>query len=273
MATRTVNLDPAARPPARRRASAKQGRGRRPLRALIGVAVAIGIWAAITESGAVDTRNVATLGAIVSGAADSWHDLLSSVGATLETWAIGLAFASIAGAVLGLGVGLSRWADAASDVVVRMMRPMPSLALIPIAILIAGLGITMTAGLVAFASFWPVFINARYAVRQIEPRLLDTGKVMGLRHLRLIWHVVVPATAPLIATGIRISAGLAIVVTVSVELVAGTGGLGGYVLIAQQNGATGQMYAGIVAGGMLGWLLNMIFARLARMASPWEAAR
>jgi ABC-type nitrate/sulfonate/bicarbonate transport system permease component len=239
----------------------------------VGVAVAIGIWALITSVGAVDTHNVATVGAVLSGAADSWHRLLGSVGATLEAWAIGLGVATAAGVIAGIAVGLSRWADAATDVTVRMMRPMPSLALIPVAIIVAGLGLKMTAGLVAFASFWPVFINTRYAVAQIEPKLLDSGRAIGLGRNGLIWHVVLPATTPAIITGVRVAVGLALVVAVSVELVASTGGLGGYVLVAEQGGATGQMYAGIIAGGILGWLLNVIFTRLAGALTPWQANR
>jgi NitT/TauT family transport system permease protein len=245
---------------------------RRRRRAAIGVGVVIGSWAVITSSGAVNTDNIPTVAAVVHGAADSWQDLLSSLGATLESWALGLAIATVAGATLGLLVGLSQWADSATDVIVRMMRPLPSLALIPLAILVAGLGVKMTSGLVAFAAFWPVFINSRYAVRQIEPRLLDSGRVVGLGRWGLIRRVVIPATAPAIATGVRISVSLAIVVTVSVELVVGTGGLGGYVLAAEQSGATGQMYAGVVMGGILGWVLNLLFLAAARVLMPWQAA-
>ena len=154
-----------------------------------------------------------------------------------------------------------------------MMRPLPSLALIPVAILIAGLGVTMTSGLVAFAAFWPVFINTRYAVHQIEPKAarlrsrsrpasVGPGPAGGTP----------PAAAPSMATGVRVSVGLAVVVTVSVELVAGTGGLGEYVLVAQQSGNAGEMYAGVVAGGFLGWGLNVAWRVAADALMPWQAA-
>lgn len=239
---------------------------------MAGVAVAIGIWAALTSGGIVKTANLPTVGAVVTGVAGSWHSLLSGLTGTLESWAIGLCVAAVAGAALGLFVGLSRLAEASTEVIVRMMRPLPSLALIPVAILIAGLGVTMTAGLVAFAAFWPVFINSRYAVHQIEPRLLDTGRALGLRRWGLIRRVVLPAAAPAMATGLRISVGLAVVVTVSVELVAGTGGLGGYVLVAEQSGNIGQMYAGVIAGGILGWALNSLSLIVTRRLIPWEQA-
>ncbi len=247
-------------------------RWRRGVRAVIGVGVAIGLWAVITASGAVDTTVFPTVPAFVSALADSWRDLLLSFGPTLQSWALGMVVGAALGITLGVIVGRFYWADASTDIIVRLLRPLPSLALIPIAVLLAGLGITMTASLVAFASFWPIFINTRYAVRQIEPRLLDSGRAVGLSGWSLVRLVIAPAIAPAVVTGIRISVGIAIVVTVSVQLVAGTGGLGGYVLSAQTNGLTDQVFVGVAAGGLLGWLLNGLFLVVARKLMPWQAA-
>ncbi len=237
-----------------------------------GIAAALGLWALLTQTGLLSSDEFPTIQAVVAALGSSAGPLLSSLGTTLESLLLGLAIASAAGAVLGVAVGTSVWADAATDVIVRMARPLPSLALIPIAILLAGLGTTMTSGLVAFAAFWPVFINARYAARQVEPLQLDTGRALGFGRWELIWRVVVPSVAPAIATGVRVAAGIATVVTISVELVAGTGGLGGYVMHAQEGGATAMMYAGIVVGGLLGWLLSVGIGALARKALRWDAA-
>jgi NitT/TauT family transport system permease protein len=256
--------------PTRRR---RAGPGlRRRVRGATGVGVVLVVWALLTETGVFDTQNLPTIPAVAGALGGSATDILSSLGTTLESMFIGLVIASVAGSVIGLAVGLSAWADAATDVIVRMMRPMPSLALIPVAILLAGLGTTMTAGLVTFAAFWPVFINARYGARQVEPRLLDTGRALHFRRWGLIWRIVVPSTAPAIATGVRIAVSMALVVTVSVELVAGTGGLGGYVLSAEQGGSIPQMYAGIIVGGAVGWLLNLAFTAASGRVLRWEAA-
>ncbi len=247
-------------------------RWRRGVRAVVGVGVAIGLWAVITASGAVDTTVFPTVPAFVGALADSWRDLLLSFGPTLQSWALGMVIGAALGITLGVIVGRSYWADASTDIIVRMLRPLPSLALIPIAVLVAGLGITMTASLVAFASFWPIFINTRYAVRQIEPRLLDSGRAVGLSGGSLVRLVIAPAITPAVVTGVRVSVGIAIVVTVSVQLVAGTGGLGGYVLSAQTSGLTNQVFVGVAAGGLLGWLLNGLFLVAARRLMPWQAA-
>ena len=242
----------------------------RRMRGVVGVGIALLIWALVSLSGLVSTQDLPGIPAVAAALAGSSGEIGASLGTTLSALLAGLAIAAVAGSVLGVAVGLSVWADAATDVIVRMMRPLPSLALIPIAILLAGLGIEMTAGLVAFAAFWPVFINARYAARQVEPRLLDTGRCLGFSRWALVTRIVVPSTAPAIATGIRVAVGIATVVTVSVELVAGTGGLGGYVLAAEQGGSLPQMYAGIVVGGILGWALNQIFAIASRRVLRWE---
>ena len=244
----------------------------RRARPVIGIAAALALWALLTQTGLLSPSDFPTIQAVAAALGSSWGQLLPSLGATLESLLIGLAIASAAGAVLGVAVGISMWADAATDVIVRMARPLPSLALIPIAILLAGLGTTMTVGLVAFAAFWPVFINARYATRQVEPQLLDAGRALGFGRWELIWRVVVPSVAPAIGTGIRVAAGLATVVTISVELVAGTGGLGGYVMRAQEGGATAMMYAGIVVGGLVGWLLSAGIGVLSGKALRWDAA-
>jgi ABC-type nitrate/sulfonate/bicarbonate transport system permease component len=236
------------------------------------VVVAFAIWALVSRTGLVSANDLPTIPAVAQAFGTSWSPILAGLGTTVEGLFLGLAIAAVAGAVLGVLVGLSLWADAATDILVRMMRPMPSLALIPIAILVAGLGTEMTAGLVAFAAFWPVFINTRYAANSVDPRYVDTARSLGFSQWELVRRVVLPSVAPGFGTGLRISAGVAIVATISVELVAGTGGLGGFVLSAEQGGATAQLYAGLIVGGVLGWLLNLVLSTLTRRLMPWQAA-
>jgi ABC-type nitrate/sulfonate/bicarbonate transport system permease component len=264
--------------PARKPLSARRGRrwirrwARRWARPVAGVAAALALWELLTETGILDRRNIPTVQAVAAALSGSAGAIGSSLATTLESLFIGLIIASVAGAVLGIAVGLSTWAEAGTGVIVRMMRPLPSLALIPIAILVAGLGTTMTSGLVAFAAFWPVFINARYGTRQVEPRLLETGRALAFSRRELIWRVVLPSVAPAVTTGIRIAVGMATVVTVSVELVAGTGGLGGFVVDAQQGGSVPLMYAGIIVGGIIGWLLNLAVGAVTSRVLAWDTA-
>lgn len=210
---------------------------------------------------------VATFTAIIKNAGK----LSSATLGTLEAWALGIAAAAIAGILIGTLVGRSHVADAATETLVRMMRPLPSLALIPIAILVAGLGLKMTAGLVSFAAFWPIFINARAGVRQVDNRYLESAGALGLNRWELIRLVILPAAAPMIASGIQVAISLALVVTVSVELVGGTGGLGEFVLVAQQGNATATMFSGVIVGGLIGWALNAIYLKIIDQVLPWKS--
>lgn len=234
-----------------------------------GVVVAVAVWELVSVSGVVTNQALASVPATGRALASHAGSLASAAGGTLEAWAVGLAIAAVAGTVLGTLVGRSRMADASTEILVRMMRPLPSLALIPIAILVAGLGLKMTAGLVAFTSFWPVFINTRYGVRQVDNLFIDTGRTLDLRRLGLLSRVILPAAAPLIASGMQVAISLALVVTVSVELVGGTGGIGSFVLRAQQANVVPTMYAGILVGGLVGWALNVGFRTLMGRLLPW----
>lgn len=239
-------------------------------RSVGGVLVALGIWELVSVSGLVTNEALASVSATASAIGAHAGALASAAGGTLKAWAVGVAIAIVAGVGLGSLVGRSRVAEASTEVLVRMMRPLPSLALIPVAILIAGLGLTMTAGLVTFTSFWPIFINTRYGVGQVDNLFIDTGRTLGLGRTRLFRQVILPAAAPLIASGIQIAISLALVVTVSVELVGGTGGLGSFVLQAQQGNAVPTMWAGIIVGGVIGWALNVGYAALIRRVLPWS---
>ncbi|WP_433797205.1 ABC transporter permease [Actinoplanes sp. CA-252034] len=178
--------------------------------------------------------------------------LAAAVGHTVTAWAAGVLLAAVVGIAAGLATGLSRWADAASRVVVDFLRPIPAVALIPVAIVVAGIGVPMQALLVAFACLWPLLISTRFGVRDVDPMLVETGRVLGASGARLIATVTVPAAAPAIRTGLRTAAGLGIVVAVAVELVTGSPGLGSFIGLQLQGGQIAAAYTGILAAGLLG---------------------
>jgi NitT/TauT family transport system permease protein len=242
-------------------------------RKLGGLAIAVGIWALVSATGLVSSQALASVHDTVAAMAHDHSALISAIGTTLEQWAVGLGIAIAAGVIAGAVVGRSRIVEASTEVLVRMMRPLPATAVIPVAILLLGLGLKMTAVLVAFTSFWPIFINTRYGVGQVDEVLVETGMTLGLRGPRLMRHLVLPAAAPLIASGIQVSTSLALIVTVSVELIGGTGGIGTFVFQAQQGNDVPAMYAGIVLGGLVGWAINTGYSYLVRAVLPWQNRR
>lgn len=232
--------------------------------------MALAIWEVVAASHIVSASILPSLSSVASSLGANVGTIAARTGTTLAAWAIGLLIALCLGVGLGMVVGRSKMAADATEMIVRMMRPLPSLAFIPIAILLAGLGIKMTAGLVAFAAFWPIFINTRYGASQIDRRIIDAARILRLKRWTFVWRILIPATTPAILAGIQVAISLALVATVSVELVSGAGGIGQYVLNAEQGGAISNMYAGIVVGGIVGWALNALFLSVTQFAFPWR---
>jgi ABC-type nitrate/sulfonate/bicarbonate transport system permease component len=239
-------------------------------RRLGGVAIVIGIWELVAVIGHVGSDFLPTVPSVATALVHSRGSLLSGLGGTLAIWGIGLAIATVAGVVLGMAVGALAPLAALTDWCVRGLRVLPSLALIPVAILVLGVTYRMQVALVAAAAFWPIFVNAEYAVRQIDRAYLESARALNLSPLRLCRSVVLPASLPLISSSVRTAIGLAMAIVISVELVVGEGGLGGLVLTAQQNLNTPLMYAGIVVGGTAGWLLNLAYDACERRYLHWN---
>jgi ABC-type nitrate/sulfonate/bicarbonate transport system permease component len=245
----------------------------RVLKGVVGIAVAMGVWEVIRASGALPRAYIPGVGPILSTTVrDFGSDLLPAAGSTLKAWAVGLAIIFPAGVILGVAVGLSRWLDAALRVVVEFLRPVPSVALIPIAVLVFGVSLRMQLLLIVYAAIWPVFFNVRYAVQGVDPLFLDTGRVAGLTHAALIWRVVLPSILPAVFTGVRIASSIALVLAVSAELITGAAGLGKLIVDAQGATKIPLSYAGVLVTGIVGFLLNAMFSALDRRLVPWSLA-
>jgi ABC-type nitrate/sulfonate/bicarbonate transport system permease component len=240
---------------------------------LIGVGVAIGIWELVRALGLVPRDFVPSIGGILRALVDNLgNGLLEALGHTVTAWAVGMLITVAIGGALGVALGLSRVADAAGHVVVEFMRPVPSVALIPVAILIFGIGLKMQLMLIVFACVWPVLFNVRYAVSSVDPLLLDTARVAGLSRAARIRRVVLPWALPAIFTGVRISSSIALVLAVSTEMIAGSPGLGTVIVNADAAGNFGLAYAGALLTGLFGFLLNVGLVTLDRRLLPWSVA-
>jgi len=192
---------------------------------------------------------------------------------TLQGWAVGLGIAAAIAIPAGILLGSSRVLYRSLRVIIEFLRPIPSVALVPLAILVFGTGLETKVFLVAFACFWPLLIQTIYGVQDVEPVALDTARIFGLgRSARLVW-IALPSTVPYIATGLRISSAVALILAVTAELVAGSPGLGSEISAAQSGGAVTLMYALIVTTGLLGWGLNMVLRRLERRVLHWHPSQ
>ncbi|MDB5070590.1 MAG: transporter permease [Candidatus Eremiobacteraeota bacterium] len=198
--------------------------------------------------------------------------LSSQIGVTLATWAVAFVTAVALAIVVGLLMGTIPLMYDALSTLVDLLRPVPSVSLIPLAVLFFGLGPQMRLVMIVYASFWPMLINTLYGVRSVDPLALDTARNFGLSRLDTLARVVLPASLAGIATGVRVSASLALAVTVTVELVVGDSGIGHYIAQAEQSNRIAPMYAAIVLSGLIGWLINAAFSQLEARVVFWSPA-
>lgn len=227
------------------------------------------VWEILAAAGAPGPRYLASVPAVATSLGHDPGKLASALGGTLETWAIAIVISFAAAVILGVAVAAVPTLDQMAEWVVRSTRSIPALALIPIAILLFGLTTTMEAILVVAAAFWPIFVNVVYGVRRNRVEYREKAQALKMRRWRYYRKVVVPASAPMIASGTRAAIGLSMAATIAVELVVGYGGLGGLVLNAEQTSDTPLIYAGVVVGGAAGWLLNVAFAYCQRRSLRW----
>lgn len=197
----------------------------------------------------------------------------TSVGQTLEAWAIGFGLATAFGIVLGALIGSSVALYSATRVIVEFLRPIPSVALVPLAVLVYGTGLESAVFLATFAATWPVLIQAIYGVRDVDPVAVDTARSFGFGRLARLRSVTLPSAVPYIVTGLRIASATALILVVTAELVIGSPGLGESINVARSGGAYDLMYALIIATGLLGWFLNTFFSLLERRLLRWHPSQ
>jgi ABC-type nitrate/sulfonate/bicarbonate transport system permease component len=201
-------------------------------------------------------------------------DFWAALGATLSGWGLGLVIGSAIGLVLGALIGLSSVLQVSTAVVVEFLKTVPIIAILPLAILVLGTSLTMKVTLVAFGVMWPLLVQTMYGVKAMDPVIRDTATAMGVGPVRRFFGVVLPSAAPFIATGLRVAAAGALILTIVVELIAGGAGIGVEIAKAAISGqpALPIMYARIIVAGILGFLVATLLTRAERRLLRWHEA-
>lgn len=182
--------------------------------------------------------------------------LLQATGFTLGTAALGLLLGGGLGLLLGTLLGLSRRAASVSFLTIEVLRPVPSVALIPLAMLVFGFGVNMELSVVAFATLWPVLVLAQAAVQQLEPRLLEVSAALQLSPTDRLFKIVLPAVVPRLFVALRLGVAIALVVAVTVEIAANPYGMGYALMLAQQSLDPALMLAWLFWIGVVGVAIN-----------------
>ena len=188
--------------------------------------------------------------------------ILTATGQTLGAGFGGLLIGGGLGLLIGVWFGLVRRAARLGALSVELLKPIPSVALIPLSMLLFGFGYRMEILVVAFTCFFPMLILTQAAVSHVEPRLLEVAEVLGLSLPERVWKIVLPAALPRVFVALRLCIGIAVVVSVTVEIAANPYGLGYGMMIAQESLRPDLMFAFLLWIGVMGWVLNQLFMKL-----------
>lgn len=196
--------------------------------------------------------------------------LLQAVLPTLGRIFAGFALAAAIAVPLGLLMGSIPMVYRLLEPATELIRPIPSSAYIPVAILFLGIDNEMKVFVIVVACLFPILLNTYGGVRGIDPVLIDTGRTFGLSRAKALWQIVLPAALPNILTGMRISLGIALIVAVVAEMIAGNSGIGYFILDMQRIFRVPEMFAGIFTLGVLGFAINFIFLKIEGRLLHWR---
>ncbi|MBO0767255.1 MAG: ABC transporter permease [Solirubrobacterales bacterium] len=240
----------------------------------IGLIVLAAAWQILPSAHIVDPAFITPLSQVIS---TWWHmlqdgSLWSNTSTSLLRAAIGFFAAVIVGVPLGLVIGANRRAEDLLSPVLELFRNTAPLALLPVFILILGIGQVTKFVFVGYACLFPILLNTIAAVRTVDPLLVKAARVFGYSQLRIFQKVVLPASVPQIFTGIRLAASYALLVLIAAEYIGANSGLGFLIDNSEQNFQTPMMYAAIITMSLIGVLINFDLLRIERRLSTWRTA-
>lgn len=237
-----------------------------------GVATLLILWELLPLTGVVSTRYLPAAHTVLATlfqqatAGTFW----GAVWHTVLTWGIGLSISVAAGVLLGVIIGTVPALRTFTASTIEFLRPVPSVALIPAAVLILGTGMASTLLLVIYASFWQVLVQVLAGVQDVDPVADDTARSYRFRALTRVRTVVWPTTLPYAITGLRLAAAVALILTVTGELLISGDGIGGLLATAREGGAYASMYAFVLVAGALGVLVNLGARAVEHRALFWH---
>ena len=196
--------------------------------------------------------------------------LVSNLGVSLLRAAFGFAIGGGVGFALGIAVGFSRLAEAVIDRSVQMVRAIPFLALLPLVIVWLGVGEGQKIVLVALGVGFPIYINTVLGIRQVDPKLLELGRVQGLGTWRLIRRIILPGAMPSILTGVRFALATAWLALVVAETIGSQSGLGFLAMDAREFLRTDVIVLTILIYAVIGVLADSLARLLERRLLQWH---
>lgn len=239
------------------------------------IATAVAGWELTSRAGVISTLFFPPPSVVFGTIVDSFRDgtLVAHTAATLGRVALGVGIGAAMGLALGLAMGWSVRLRALVDPLVALVHPLPKLALLPLVMMLFGVGEASRIVVIAIAAFFPMLISAMSGVRQIHPVAFETAQAYGARPHQVFTSVVLPGSLPMVLTGTRLAFNIGLLLAVAVELVSAQDGLGKMVWLAWQTLRTEELYAALVVLAGLGVGFNALLQRVTRRVVPWREER
>ncbi|HTP65917.1 MAG TPA: ABC transporter permease [Geobacteraceae bacterium] len=184
----------------------------------------------------------------------------------------GFAIASVLGLGLGIAIGLSRTLDRMSDLIIQVVKPIPPIAWIPLAILWFGIGEESKVYIIFLGAFFPIIINTIDGIRQTDLRLVEVARILEVPRCRFIRQVVIPGAFPAIMTGLRVGLMVAWMCVVAAELIAASSGIGYLIMDARQLSQSDVVLVGMITIGVIGKAMDSMIRRLEQRLIGWKVS-
>jgi ABC-type nitrate/sulfonate/bicarbonate transport system permease component len=242
---------------------------------VLSIAAALAIWEVVSRTGLISQTDLPSMSTTMRELWELmhtrafWSDFLY----TLRGWFLGLAIATALAVPIGILLGSSDFAASAFRVPIEFLRPIPSAVVIPLLFLTFGTSLKSELFLAAFGAFWPLLVQTIYGVRDVDPVTIDTARSFGVGRLERLWRITLPSALPYVATGLRISSSVALILAFTAELFMGTPGLGQATNYASSYALTDQLYAIAIATGFLGLAIHLFMSGLERRVLRWHPSQ
>lgn len=203
-----------------------------------------------------------------------WHqDFAAKVAITMGRFAAGALMGAIPAILLGLLVGSWQRLNRIIDPFIAAIHPIPKIVLFPLFIVIFGISEWSKLASIALTVFFPALINSAAGARSISPLYFEVLRNYGGKRAEAFWYVLLPGSAPMILSGIRIAANVGLLVTIAIEFTMTSTGIGSIIWLAWQTMRTEDLYAGVVTLSVIGIVINATLQWLLRRLTPWQESK
>lgn len=244
---------------------------------LLGIAspiVLLVVWEVAARLHFIDTRFFPAPSSVIAVLIEMLRsgELISNTLVSLRRLALGTLIGGVPALVLGIAMGLNRWVRAVFDPLIAATYPIPKSAILPLALLIFGLGEASKIFMVAVGVFFPVVINSTTGVLGISSIYLDVGRNYKANRWKTFWTIALPGALPVIMSGFKLGIGIGLILIAIAEMIGAKSGLGYMIWTAWETFSVEQMYVGLFMIALIGFVLTVVLNELERYIIPWKAS-